>query len=425
MPRHVVFATFGSLGDVHPFLALGRELRRRGHRVTIATSAYHRTKVEADGCGFRPVRPDIAEFGGPAALFRAFSDGPGGPVRVLRKLILPRLRETAEDLLAACADADFLGAHPIFYPAPLVAEKLGLPWAATLLQPMTVQSLQDPSLLPALPAFAQRLVVRVGAVATRPLVRPVAALRRELGLPPSAAHPMFGGQFSPRLNLALFSPRFAAPQADWPRATVATGFPFLEEGAAAGETLDAETRRFLDAGPAPLVFTLGSTAVDLSVRFYVESVAVARRLGQRAVLLAGHDTARELDRAADAAVRIVAYAPHGALFPHAAAVVHSGGIGTTAQALRAGRPQLVVPFGFDQPDNARRVARLGVGSVLPIARYSGARAADRLAALLGDRAVLDRAARLGREIAAEDGTGNAAAAIEAAMTGREQRENSG
>lgn len=409
--RHVVFATFGSLGDVHPFLAIGRELRRRGHRVTIATSAYHRAKVEREGCGFRPVRPDIAEFGGPAALFRAFSAGPAAPIRVLRDLILPRVDETCEDLLAACADADFLGAHPLFYPAPLVAAKLRLPWAATLLQPMVLQSATDPSLFPALPAPLQRLVFRLGGVATRRLVRPIADLRARLGLPPSAAHPMFGGQFAPRLNLALFSARFAAPQPDWPAATVATGFPFFDDGASAEEAADPRLEHFLRSGPPPLVFTLGSTAVDLSVRFFADGLAAARILGRRAVLLAGADASRGLDADADDAL-VLAYAPHGRLFPHAAAVVHSGGIGTTAQALRAGRPQLVVPFGFDQPDNARRIRRLGVGDVLPIGRFSAAGAAARLGRILADPTLADRALDLGRAIAAEDGAAAAAEAIE-------------
>lgn len=414
-PRHVVFATFGSLGDVHPFLALGRELQHRGHRVTLATSAYHRAKIEAEGFGFRAVRPDIAEFGGPAGLFRAFSDGPGGPIRVLRQFILPRLRETAADLLAACADADFLGAHPIYYPAPLIAEKLRLPWAATLLQPMTVQSASDPSMFPALPPFVQRLVLHLGGLAMRPLVRPVAALRAELGLPPSPRHPMFGGQFSPHLNLALFSPHFAPPQADWPPHTLATGFPFFDDGRSAHERMPDALAGFLRAGPPPLVFTLGSTAVDLSEHFYRESLTAVRALGQRAVLLAGRDLAPRLGPPPEGAC-ILDYAPHGALFPAASVVVHPGGIGTTAQALRSGRPQLVVPFGFDQPDNARRTAGLGVGTLLPIARYRADRVRVRLDALLHDGSIRRRAEETAARLRDEDGARTAADAIERTWT---------
>lgn len=410
-PRHVVFATFGSLGDVHPFFAIGRELQRRGHRVTIATSAYHRAKIEDEGFGFHAVRPDIAEFGGPAGLFRAFDRGPGGPIRLLRQFILPRLRATADDLFAACAAADFLGAHPLFYPAPLVAEKLGLPWAATLLQPMIMLSATDPSMFPALPPFAQRLVFRLGRLATRPLARPVAGLRRSLGLPPATRHPMLGGQFSPLLNLALFSPLFAPPQADWPARTCTTGFPFFDDGRSAHEQMPAALADFLRSGPPPLVFTLGSTAVGLAGRFYAESLAVTRALGQRAVLLAGREASRQMGKPPEGTL-ILDYAPHGALFPAASVVVHSGGIGTTAQALRSGRPQLVVPFGFDQPDNARRAARLGVGSVLPIGRYNAARATERLCDLLGNPTTLRLARDLATRLRAEQGARTAADAIE-------------
>lgn len=416
-PRHVVFATFGSLGDVHPFFAVGRELQRRRHRVTLATSAYHRAKIEREGFGFHAVRPDIAELGGPAGLFRAFNDGPNGPIAVLRRHILPRVRDTADDLLAACADADFLGVHPIFYPGPLVAEKLGLPWAATLLQPMTVQSATDPSMFPALPAFAQRAILTLGGLATRPLVRPVTELRRALGLPPSERHPMFGGQYSPHLNLALFSPLLSPPQADWPARTLATGFPFFDDGRSEHEQMPAGLADFLRAGPPPLVFTLGSTAVDLSVRFYEESLAAAHSLRQRAVLLAGAEGRRALP--ADSPGHLVLdYAPHGALFPAASVIVHSGGIGTLAQALRSGRPQLVVPFGFDQPDNARRTARLGVGAVLPIGRYTAARAETLLLELLESPRSLARARAVGQAIGRENGVAAAADAIEARLADR-------
>lgn len=413
--KHVVFATFGSLGDVHPFFAIGHRLKAMGHRVTLATSEYHRAKIEAEGFGFRPVRPDIAEFGGPSGLFRAFSEGPSGPIKVLRRHILPRLRATSADLFEAARDADFLGAHPIFYPAPLVAEKLGIPWAATILQPMAMLSASDPSMFRLLPAAARRAVFGMGRIVTGPLVRPVRELRRDLGLPANGGHPMFGAQFSPFLNLALFSPLLALPQPDWPAATVATGFPFFDGGLSEEEGLPGELRRFLDSGPAPLVFTLGSTAVDLSVRFYLDSFEAAKALGCRAVFLAGKEALGMLPRPLPPQMLALRYAPHGPLFPRASAVIHSGGIGTTAQALRSGQPQLIVPFGFDQPDNALRVAKLGAGLVVAHRIYTASRAVRSLRGLLGDAGAALRAAEIGRIIRAEDGAGVAAGAIEALL----------
>jgi UDP:flavonoid glycosyltransferase YjiC (YdhE family) len=112
------------------------------------------------------------------------------------------------------------------------------------------------------------------------------------------------------------------------------------------------------------------------------------------------------------------YAPHGALFARAAAVVHHGGIGTTQEALRAGCPELVVPHGFDQPDNAARVVRLGVGDLLPASRYRGDIAAMKLRALLTDEGVAERAQRAAAVIRAEIGARNAADIIEQAIARR-------
>lgn len=410
--KHIVFATFGSLGDVHPFFAIGREMQARGHRVTLATSEYHRAKIEREGFGFQPVRPDIADFGGPAGIFRTFGEGLGGPIKVLRRDILPRLRETCDDLLSAAKDADFLGAHPIYYPAPLVAEKLRLPWAAMLLQPLALFSASDPSMLPILPATLQHLVFTLGAFATRPLVRPIHRLRADLGLPATSKHPMFGAQYSPRLNLALFSPLLAPPQTDWPAATIATGFPFFDDGNSAEEKQSTSLQEFLEAGPPPLIFTLGSTAVDLSVQFYLDSFVAAQTLGYRAIFLASAEAVQQLRSPLPTGMLALRYAPHGALFPRAAAIIHSGGIGTTAQALRSGQPQLVVPFGFDQPDNARRVVRLGVGRTLPHRHYNAARAAQLLRTLLSDVTMARRAADIGRQVQFENGAVTAADAIE-------------
>ncbi len=198
---------------------------------------------------------------------------------------------------------------------------------------------------------------------------------------------------------------------------LATGFPFFDDGRSEHEQMPAGLADFLRAGPPPLVFTLGSTAVDLSVRFYEESLAAARSLRQRAVLLAGSEGRRALP--VDSPDHLVLdYAPHGALFPAASVIVHSGGIGTLAQALRSGRPQLVVPFGFDQPDNARRTARLGVGAVLPIARYTATRAETLLLDLLESPRSLARAREVGQAIGRENGAAAAADAIEARLADR-------
>jgi UDP:flavonoid glycosyltransferase YjiC (YdhE family) len=175
--------------------------------------------------------------------------------------------------------------------------------------------------------------------------------------------------------------------------------------------------RFLDDGPAPVVFTLGSSAVMHPGDFYRESLAAAQRLGIRAVLLAGIKERDQFPHSLPASVFTAEYAPYSELLPRAALTVHQGGIGTTAQALRAGKPMIVVPWSHDQPDNAERLRRLGVSRTIARSRYTADVVARQLAHVLSDSAVHERAAELGAKIAAEDGLRQACDAIEATIRG--------
>jgi rhamnosyltransferase subunit B len=208
--------------------------------------------------------------------------------------------------------------------------------------------------------------------------------------------------------LAMFSSAFAAPQPDWPPNTVVTGFPKYD-GLAAGAPLPAGLQEFLAADEAPIVFTLGSSAVLDPGSFYEESAQAAGRLNRRAVLLLGRNPppAKLSD-----AVATAGYARFSELFPRASAVVHQGGIGTIGQALRAGRPMLVMPYNFDQPDNAARIARLGVGQVIRRSQYQQSRVARRLREILETPSYAHQASRLSQAVGQEDGAVTAAEAIE-------------
>ncbi len=244
----------------------------------------------------------------------------------------------------------------------------------------------------------------------RPWSEPWHRLRSEIGLEP-AADPLFDGAHSPRLVLALFSPLLASPQPDWPRQTVVTGFP-LYDRAAAG--MPPDLLRFLDDGPPPWFSRSDRQRSWLPAEFYSESAAAAQLLGRRAILLTGPGGQR-CPSPLPPGVAAFGYAPFSELFPRAAAIVHHGGIGTTTQALRAGRPMLVMPYAYDQPDNAERVARLGVARVISRRRYTAARAAAQLDRLLSNSAYAERAAAVGARVRAEDGVTIACDALEAAL----------
>ncbi|HEX8922592.1 MAG TPA: nucleotide disphospho-sugar-binding domain-containing protein, partial [Pyrinomonadaceae bacterium] len=253
-----------------------------------------------------------------------------------------------------------------------------------------------------------RAVNYVARRVTSKWVEPVYRLRAELGLP-RGGHPVFEGQHSPSLVLALFSKIFGEPQSDWPPQAIVTGFPFYDKKDETNVSPDLE--KFLDKGEPPIVFTLGSAAIFVADDFYRESIKAARALNRRAVLLIGD--ARNLPKE-PLPEGIVAfdYAPYGQILPRAAAVVHQGGVGTTGQTLRAGVPALVVPFNHDQPDNAFRVARLGVGRTIPRAKYTATTAARELDILLTDKSYTERAAAVGRSVQSEEGARTSADAIE-------------
>jgi rhamnosyltransferase subunit B len=414
----IVLGTFGSLGDLHPVIAVGRELAARGHEPVVATSALYAARVEHEGLGFHPVRPDLRPLEEPELHRRMMEHGRGARV-LLDEVLFPALRESYDDLSNAVRGADLLVTGEILFAGPLVAEKMGIAWSSFVLLPIAFFSDYDPPVLGPFTRFS-RVRRALGPPVNRPLhalvrrisrrwARPIAEFRRELGLPPGA-HPFFEGKNSPELVLAMFSRVFAEPQPDWPPNVRRTGFAFHDRPAGEPE-LTHEAEDFLARGEPPVVFTLGSAAARAAGRFFVESLAAARRLGVRAILVLGPDPP-ERPAAPDRETLVLDYAPYSALFPRAAAVVHQGGIGTLAQVLRAARPMLVVPFAHDQFDNAARVERQGCGRVVPRSRYSVRRAAKELGRLLADPRPARRVEEVARIIRAEDGARAACDAIE-------------
>lgn len=420
MPARIVLVTAGSFGDLFPTLGLAAGLRARGHQAIVATSPHYRARVEADGFEFHAVRPDIDPSN--SAVLTRVMDPVRGSEYVIREFAMPSLRESYDDVVSASRGADLIITHPITFAAPIAAERTGIPWISTVLAPLSFFSLHDFPVLPPLTGlvewarrrpWATRALFGLARRMTRAWTAPVRALRSELGLPP-ARDALYEGQFSPLGTLALFSRVLGRAQVDWPPKVTLTGFIFYGDST----SMPGELEAFLDAGEPPVVFTLGSSAVGAAPArvFYEESAKAAAALGRRAVLLVGKDPA---NRPSPLPPEVIAveYAPHAALFARAAAVVHHGGVGTTAQALRSGHPMLVVPHAHDQPDNAFRVKNLGVGRVLYPKRYRAPEVASHLQALLEDRSYADRAAEAGRVVGSEDGAACACAAIERLLVG--------
>lgn len=402
----IVLTTIGSLGDFHPMVAIGLELRDRGHEIVFVTTEYYKTIIESLGFEFHSLRPDYASPEDPE-MIALMMDRQKGTERLIRDYIFANLRDTYADLMDAAQDADFIITGEIVYATRLVAEKLNIPWTLCVLSPASFFSAYDPSVLAPVPLLAKLRGAGTGVnqginnlinLLTRSWSKPMHQLREELGLAP-IGNPVVKGKFSPYLNLALFSSTFASAQPDWPANTVITGFAFYDRNQQ-GAGLAPELQQFLDSGEPPIVFTLGSAAVFSPGNFYEESIQAVEQLDRRAVLLIGQNSPP-----ADLPAGIVAfdYAPYSEIFPRACAIVHQGGIGTTAQALRSGRPTLVVPYSHDQPDNAARLERLGTSRTIPRKRYTATRAAKALRELLNNPKYTAKAPEISHALQAEDG----------------------
>ena len=398
-------------------------MQRRQVDVIVAGAVEYRGKVERAGLAFRPVRPGFDDMQRLLAMNRAQLTQ--AVLRradfLFRRLVVPGARVSYEDMLEIVEGADLVLTSSLAVGARLAAERCAVPWIAIVLQPMMFLSAFDPPVLPKV-EWLTAVLRWLGPAATGGflkivrhgvgrMVRPIGALRRELGLPESGTDVIFEGQFSSGGAIGLYSQLLGGIQPDYPRPTYIAGFASFDSEDGAPAVLDFGLRAFLDAGPAPLVFTLGSLIVNSPGTFFQKSLAAARLLGKRAVLLVGVEAASHNSIAPAADVYVAAYAPHGLLFSRAEVVVHQAGIGTLAQALRSGRPQLIVPFYGDQSDNAARAVRLGVARSLRPRRYTAARAARELALLVAVDEYRSRAAEVRNALAGENGAARAAGIV--------------
>jgi len=417
-----LFSTLGSLGDLHPYIAVAQTLISRGHEAVIATAEDYRPTIEGAGVEFAPVRPGMTELGDYQTLVKKTFDVLRGPEYLIRHIVMPHLRSAYECLIEASNGADVLVSHPLAMALPLVGEKQGIPRVATVLSPMSFMSPHDSPVFGLAP-WLQKLSIfgpgpyRCLFTLLRYVVNrwelPLQKLRRELSLPPSPYPAMFEGQFSPLLNLALFDPQLAQPQPDWPGNTHICGCP-LFDGKQADNDVLADLEQFLAEGEAPIVFALGSSAVWIAGNFWDNAIAATKALERRAILLTGPTMPASLPDT----IRAYPYLPYSKVFPHAAAVVHQAGIGTLAQAMRAGSPQLIVPVAFDQPDNAHRTQALGLARTIPFQKTTTKRLIAELSKLLNSGNYAHAARSMAAELTQIDGAARAAEALIACTKGQ-------
>jgi rhamnosyltransferase subunit B len=363
---HYLVITAGSNGDIYPFVGLARSLQAIGRQVTFITSTYHANLVRRAGI-------DCLGFGTDDDYLRVVKNPDLWHPRKGFKVLFAGYGEHLRQMEGAIKSLSNRGpliaiAHPLAIAGAAIGRERGLIQSivAAYLAPSNIKTCHDPLQIGphAVPGWVpmrwRRALWRFlerGWIDPVPLGE-INAVRETLSLPKVGS---FLGHMAeaPDLSVTLFPPWFGPPMPDWPSPMVLGEFPLFD--ASTADCFSEELSRFLASGHKPVVFTAGTGNI-FAGEFFVCALAAVEKLGRRAIFLTGERN--QVPPRLPVSVLWQPYVPLSALLPHAAALVHHGGIGTTAEALRSGTPQLIAPFAWDQFDNGARVASLGAGMMM-------------------------------------------------------------
>ncbi|MBC8096232.1 MAG: glycosyltransferase family 1 protein [Akkermansiaceae bacterium] len=414
-PRDFLLIALGSHGDVHPFVGVGRGLKARGHRVRIAANDAFATMIRNAGLTFVSA--------GDAETFEQVKNDPDvwhatrGPQRVMA-FVGRTLRDVYDMVLRECDPHTCIVGSTLALGARCAADKFGYPMATVHLAPICIRT---SAFMPALPGgfmdlnrLPMWLRRRFWAAADRffidPLICPVLnKFRAEIGLP-RVTRMQAGWWHAPLLTIGLWPSWFFPAQPDYPQQVRLAAFPLYDESD--HTSLDPSLASWLDAGSAPIAFTPGS-AMMFGDRFFQSAVDACVRMDRRGILLTRHP--EQIPKNLPTTVWYEPFAPFGLLLPRCAAAVHHGGIGSTAQGLKAGIPQLIMPMSHDQFDNAQICRRLGVADVLPVRKFTGDRVAAKLTSLIESESVRRSCAESAEKARADDAVAMVCTLLESAM----------
>jgi sterol 3beta-glucosyltransferase len=417
---HVVMTTVGTRGDVQPFVALGRALGARGHRVDLATHVDHESFVRGHGLGFRPIGGSFLALV-QSELGRAWIESGDNLARYLKTTraafgsVLPTWYA---DSGRACEDADVVVTHPMVCGAFHVAEKRSVPLVCVSLYPVIASGELAPMTFPRMPAWGwlRRFVWNQASRGMSAIARPyLAAHRAELGLPPVRPKDEFREALLRGRVLHAYSGHLVPRPRDWPDNVQVTGFLTLP--AAPDYLPPPGLEAFLRAGEPPIYVGFGSMTGRDPEELTRTTLDAIRRAKQRAVVVTGWGGI-EPGRVQGEDVYLAREVPHDWLFPHVRAAVHHGGAGTTAASLRAGLPTLVVAFFGDQTFWGHHVGAVGAGP-RPLQRRAldPVTLGEAIARTVACESYAKAARALGEKLRAEDGVGAAVARVEAHAAG--------
>lgn len=382
----VIVSTTGTGGDIQPFIRVAQGLCQRGHRVLLLVPKFHEEAAEASGVPYETM--------GTREEFQALLNNPDlwderKGWGVIWNGVIPHLEGLRKLIQRLSAHGPCVVlSHPILVPVAALARSVrpDLHIVAAYLAPSNLCSSHDLlaigslGIAPWVPlSWRQSLWRLIHKIWIDPTCLPSLNTARSQHGMPRVPHFFEHMLKAPNASVGLFPDWFAAVQPDWPQPFFAGNFLLAPMQPAATAPLPPDLEQFLSDGDRPIVFTPG-TGHQHAARYFATAAQALKRLGRRGLFVTPHSA--QLPHPLPANILWQAHVPFTVLLPRVAAVVHHGGIGTTAEAFRAGVPQLIVPFAYDQFDNGLRAKRLGVADVLVAKRLSVRRMQRKLAHLV-------------------------------------------
>jgi len=410
LKMNITILTFGSRGDVQPFLPLSLGLMSRGHKVILAAPARFKSLVEEHGITFFPLAGD------PEELSRRLNEAGYNFFKLINELMshavdigAEMMRQTDE----ACRDADLIVhtfAHAVG--AHTLAREKNIPDIHIQTFPMFTPTGDYPNI--SLPNLGNHFLNRLTHTASLKITELTSSLgfeqvRRRAGLPKRKLYSPFKDS-PPRLRtpiLCAWSPSLIPPSSAWSPRVHVTGYYFFPHNNS--YVPPNELKEFLESGKSPVCISFGSMVNKNSEKVDEIIRKALKQTNNRGIILSGWGSVKHK---ATSDLLYLESAPHDWLLPKCKMLIHHGGAGSTSAALHAGIPQIVVPFMADQPFWGSRVNVIGVA---PKPIRLNQLSVEKMVSAMAEaesKDILERAQATGQVIRGEDGVMNAVMLIE-------------
>jgi len=430
---NVLIITFGSRGDVQPYVALGKELQGAGYKVTICTASRFESFITDHHLGYgymteeflRIIDTDIGRD------VIEHSLGLTGIIRSIFKMIRylkPLAKEMIDDSweVAKEVNPDIIIYHPKTLGAVSIGEKLGVPVVMANLQPVIVPTNEFP--MAGMPTWnigrwynrKSYCLIQLGLRMYQGIINDFRQNKLNLPPLPKAKGMLLSTDKKPIPILHAYSKHIVPRPDDWPENVSVNGFWFLDQ--LDGWQPSSELKTFLEAGEAPVYIGFGSMAGRNPQRLADIAIEALSRSRLRGILATGWG-GLEASQLPETIFKID-HAPHDWLFPQVSAIVHHGGAGTTSAALRAGKPMTICPFIADQPFWGERIHALGVGpKAIPHKKLSVDKLVSALREMSHNSVMRSHASEIGQLIQNENGIKDSVRLIEDILRNQKKNNN--